>query len=93
MTFLHSVMFLFRIVFLTLTGHGAELPYVFHTLEDEYSRQQREVADEVSRYWGNFVKYGDPSHGDTTTTHVSNTRQLLYVFGIITVLGLDLCNG
>ena len=30
-----------------LTGHGAELPYVF--------------ADVVFRYWGNFVNTGNPN--------------------------------
>ena len=44
-----------------LTGHGAELPYVFHTLEDLYTGHEKELADIVSRYWGNFVNTGNPN--------------------------------
>ena len=43
------------------TGHAAELPYVFHTLEDMYSGHDEELADTVSRYWGNFVNTGNPN--------------------------------
>jgi carboxylesterase type B len=41
--------------------HAAELPYVFHTLEDMYSGHDEELADTVSRYWGNFVNTGNPN--------------------------------
>ena len=44
-----------------ISGHGAELPYVFHTLEYLYSGDERELADTVSRYWGNFVNTGNPN--------------------------------
>ena len=44
-----------------LTGHGAELPYVFHTYEDRYTDGEKELADVVSKYWGNFVNTGNPN--------------------------------
>ena len=44
-----------------LTGHGAELPYVFHTLEKLYTDGEKELADTVSKYWGNFVNTGNPN--------------------------------
>ena len=43
------------------TGHTAELAYVFHTLEDMYSGREEELADTVSRCWGNFVNTGNPN--------------------------------
>ena len=49
---------------LILTGHGAELPYVFHTCEltgCKYTPEERELADTVSEYWGNFVNTGNPN--------------------------------
>ena len=44
-----------------LTGHDAELPYVFHTYEDKYTDDEKVFADTVSRYWGNFVNTGSPN--------------------------------
>ena len=69
-----------------LTGHGAELTYVFHTLENMYSGRERELADTVSRYWGNFVNTGNPNTPPTsksiavdvqTDNLVSNALQIL----------------
>ena len=52
-----------------LTGHGAELPYVFHTYEESYTTEEKQLADKVSAYWGNFVNTGNPNippaHKDT----------------------------
>ena len=45
---------------LILTGHGAALPYVFHTYVDG-SAEEKAFGDIVSRYWGNFVKNGNPN--------------------------------
>ena len=40
-------------------GHGAELSYVFHTYV--YTEQEKQLADKVSAYWGNFVNTGNPN--------------------------------
>ena len=43
-------------------GHAAELPFVFHTLEDYVCTQEElQLADSASMFWGNFVKYGNPN--------------------------------
>jgi len=43
-------------------GHAAELPFVFHTLEDFVCTQEElQLADSASQFWGNFVKYGNPN--------------------------------
>ena len=56
-------------MFLILIGHAAELPFVFHTCEDNYTNGDEWLADIVSTYWGNFVNTGDPNiprkHKDT----------------------------
>ena len=44
-----------------MTGHTAELPYVFHTHENLYTDGEKELADIVSKYWGNFVNTGNPN--------------------------------
>lgn len=46
----------------SLTGHGAELAYVFHTLEKYYTQEEKALANTASRYWGNFVNTGDPNN-------------------------------
>ena len=56
--------------FPTLTGHGAELPYLFHTYEDRYTDDEKVFAEVVLRYWGNFVNTGDPNTPPgLSTTH------------------------
>ena len=45
-------------------GHGAELAYVFHTYEGLYSHAEKELADTVSMYWGDFVRDGKPTDGN-----------------------------
>ena len=40
-------------------GHAAELPFVFHNLDG--SQEELHLADSVSQFWGNFVKYGNPN--------------------------------
>ncbi len=45
--------------------HGAELPYVFDTLDAApdrpYSAADRQIADRMAGYWVNFVKTGTPN--------------------------------
>ncbi len=48
-------------VFLILTGHGAELPYVFHIIGSLETPEEKQLAGTVSKYWGTFVKNGDPN--------------------------------
>ena len=56
--------------FPVLTGHDAELPYVFHTYEDRYTDDEKVFAGTVSQYWGNFVNTGDPNTPPgLSTTH------------------------
>lgn len=49
--------------------HGAELPYVFDNLKVRplaWSDDDRRLADEMSRYWTNFAKSGDPNGAGLT---------------------------
>ncbi len=48
-------------VLLISTGHGAELAYVFHNLKPLTTPEEKQLADTVSQYWGQFVKTGDPN--------------------------------
>lgn len=45
--------------------HGAEIPYALNNLyaypEYEWQDDDRAVADQMSTYWSNFVKYMDPN--------------------------------
>ncbi len=45
--------------------HGAEMVYVFDTLASEptwaVSEEDRRIARQMSTYWANFIKTGDPS--------------------------------
>jgi carboxylesterase 2 len=45
--------------------HGAEIPYCFNNLyaqtDHEWTDVDYDVADQVSDYWVNFVKYGNPN--------------------------------
>lgn len=45
--------------------HGAEIPYVFNTLGSEPSWKvtagDQRVADQMSSYWANFIKAGNPN--------------------------------
>ena len=46
--------------------HTAEIPYVFKNLDCRtwaWSSRDRELAREMSRYWINFAKTGDPNEG------------------------------
>ena len=46
-------------------GHGAELPYVFHTTDlvfgDNQTHSEEVLADIMTTYWTNFAHYGDPN--------------------------------
>ncbi len=46
---------------LILPGHAAELPYVFLDLDALQSPAEKLLAGIVSKYWGTFVKTGDPN--------------------------------
>ena len=44
--------------------HTSEVPYVFATLyrsDRPYVEADHKIADQVSSYWANFVKTGDPN--------------------------------
>ena len=44
--------------------HGAEVPYVFETLDAypwRWTAEDRKLADIVSSYWTNFARTGDPN--------------------------------
>ncbi|NLM62591.1 MAG: carboxylesterase family protein, partial [Clostridiales bacterium] len=44
--------------------HGAELPYVFQTLQNgwrPYSGADYELSDILADYWANFARTGDPN--------------------------------
>ena len=47
------------------TGHGSELPYVFHTTDlvfgDNQTHNEEVLADIMTTYWTNFAHYGDPN--------------------------------
>ena len=67
-------------IFPIWTGHGAELPYVFHTYEFLYSGHEEELADTVSRYWGNFVNTGNPNMPPASTNiNVTSTVSNGYI--------------
>jgi len=45
-------------------GHGAEIPFVFNQLDQDprqWSASDRQLADQMIRYWTNFAKTGDPN--------------------------------
>ena len=48
-------------LFMSHSGHGAELFYVFHTYDEYFTEGEKRLADTVSRYWANFVKTGNPN--------------------------------
>jgi para-nitrobenzyl esterase len=43
--------------------HGSELQFLFNTtiMPGPQTDAQRQLADEMIRYWGNFVKNGNPN--------------------------------
>lgn len=42
-------------------NHASEMQYVFATPWAPFSPEDQKVSDAMHRYWGNFVKYGDPN--------------------------------
>ena len=47
--------------------HSGELPYVFNNLQifdRPWEAVDRNIADQVSSYWTNFAKMGDPNGQD-----------------------------
>lgn len=43
----------------TLTGHGSAQSFAFHTLQDDKTEEEKNLSDQVSTYWGNFVRSRD----------------------------------
>ena len=42
-------------------NHAAEMSYVFATPWGPFSPEDQKVSDAMHKYWGNFVKYGNPN--------------------------------
>ena len=49
------------------------MPFIFHTYEDNYTQKEHELASIVSKYWGNFVKTGNPNTGNTEESCTTDT--------------------
>ena len=50
--------------FVAGASHGAEMPYVFDHRDRStraWTSQDRKLADDITTYWTNFAKYGDPN--------------------------------
>ena len=62
-----------HVLYIALTGHAAELPFIFHTYKDNYTQKEHELASIVSKYWGNFVKTGNPNTGSTEESCTTDT--------------------
>ena len=46
------------------TGHGVELPFVFHSASlggFNYTPEELQLSDNMVHYWTNFTHYGDPN--------------------------------
>lgn len=46
------------------TGHGYELPYVFHTAKECFntpSDEEKQLENVMNKYWVNFAHNGDPN--------------------------------
>ena len=63
-----------------LTGHGAELSYVFHTepRDFKFTPEEEILADITSAYWGNFVNTGDPNGSNKRTCDSEAICQVRY---------------
>ena len=65
----HNEIFLLSIV--TITGHGVELPFVFHTATlggFNYTQAELLLTDDMVHYWTNFAHHGDPNGVQTEVT-------------------------
>ena len=64
-------------------GHAVELPYLFPERLNgldaaEFTAAERQLADELTQYWGSFVKTGDPQvAGQTPWPRYNAQRSLL----------------
>jgi para-nitrobenzyl esterase len=43
--------------------HGAEVPYVFGTLDSKYSSVDHGISEVIQQYWTTFAKTGNPNDG------------------------------
>ena len=60
------------------TGHGAELPYVFHTdislLGFNYTSDELTMSSSMVQYWTNFAHYGNPNGVHDPTVSVTHSK-------------------
>jgi len=59
-------------------SHGSDLSYAFNDLTSDkipWTEADRRVADQVSSYWANFVKTGDPNGGSLPVWAPFNANQ------------------
>jgi para-nitrobenzyl esterase len=75
--------------------HGAEIPYVFNTLVSKpswmISDDDRRIANQMSSYWVNFVKTGNPNGASLPPwpTYLAETRPQRMEIGLKTGAGVD----
>lgn len=64
--------------------HSAEIPYAFNNLDAQegyqWSEADRSVAEAMSTYWSNFIKYGNPS-GEGVTDFVRTEGEKIMKLG------------
>jgi hypothetical protein len=53
-----------------LTRHVSDIPYVFHQSELLGHTDDRDMADIMSTYWGNFFATGNPNEGSSNSLQV-----------------------
>jgi carboxylesterase type B len=66
------------------TFHGAEIPYVLNNLYAQdgypYGEADYAVAEKMSNYWSNFIKYADPN-GDGLDEFVTTNSDRIMALG------------
>lgn len=50
--------------------HTAEIPFIFHMNEEMASRDDKEMSDIMSLYWGNFIIHHNPNAVDCSHTNL-----------------------
>ena len=61
-------------------NHAAEMSYVFATPWGPFSPEDQKVSDAMHKYWGNFVKYGDPNGEGLDKWPVYNEKEATVMF-------------